>query len=427
MGMDVVDVQLDRVTLSAEVMVGDLNHLDVGSCDLEQLGRAAAVAKRLRARLACLDADIARQRHLLADQVGDRPVENLLDPRHQRPAKADRVDDDRAGVFDQFPGIDDATRSGELPAEYADAIATAMKKLDEAQRAELQRRHPDLERTAKKMSLEAFKRHLSQLVQKLLSDAGVNHTERLRRARKVKFWNDFESGMGMITAAYDPETWARIKQAVNQRANQMFRAGRDDRSDTRTRDQLMADALADLILTQPAAGQTAYGPSARPGTDLVVLIDLDTLLNGLHDASVCRTGNDVDLPVDEVRRLACEANIIPVVLDGEGRALDVGRESRLATPEQRAALRAMYPSCAIDGCEVPFDNCEVHHVKPWEAPTRGPTDLDVLAPLCTSGPNHHAQWHREHWTGHIDPSDRALWITYPDGTTERHPLRRHAA
>jgi len=425
--MELVDQQLDQMALSADLLVGDLNHLDIGWCDVEQLGRAATVAKKLRARVACLDADIARRRRELAEEVGDRPVGNALDPHHQRPQNADQADTDRSDVLDKFPGIDDATRTGELPADYADAIAKALKKLNERQRAEFRQRHPDLEKAARTKSLEAFKRHLSHLVQRLLDDDGVNPTERLRRARKVKFWNDFDTGMGMITAAYDPETWARIKQALNTRANQMYHDGRNDPTDTRTRDQLLADALADMILNPPATSSADPNASARPGTDLIVLIDLDTLLNGLHEAGVCRTGNNVDLPVDEVRRMACEANIIPVVLNGDGVALDVGRNSRLATPEQRTALRAMYPTCAIDGCQVQFDNCEVHHVKPWEPPDNGRTDLDVLAPLCTSGPNHHAQWHREHWTGHIDPADRALWVTYPDGTTERHPLPRRAA
>jgi hypothetical protein len=39
----------------------------------------------------------------------------------------------------------------------------------------------------------------------------------------------------MITAGYDPETWARIKQAVNHHANQLFHAGRNDPGDRRTR------------------------------------------------------------------------------------------------------------------------------------------------------------------------------------------------
>ena len=46
-----------------------------------------------------------------------------------------------------------------------------------------------------------------------------------------------------------------------------------------------------------------------------------------------------------VRQLACDAEIIPIVLNGQGRAMDVGRAARLATPTQRQALRAMHRTC----------------------------------------------------------------------------------
>ena len=43
-----------------------------------------------------------------------------------------------------------------------------------------------------------------------------------------------------------------------------------------------------------------------------------------------------------VRRLACDAQVIPIVLNGQGVVLDEGRAKRTATPEQRRALRAMH-------------------------------------------------------------------------------------
>jgi hypothetical protein len=187
---------------------------------------------------------------------------------------------------------------------------------------------------------------------------------------------------------------------------------------------LTADALTEVILTAPGGGDR----QVKPGTNLAVLVDYDTLTNGLHEHGVCTTSNGIDLPVAEVRRLACEANIIPIVLDSHGVVLDEGRSKRLATDEQRLALRAMYATCAINGCDVAFDQCDIHHLKPWEPPANGETDLDNLRPLCTAGPNHHAQWHRNGWTGHVDAHTGALIVTYRDGTTEHHPLpRQHAA
>ena len=95
------------------------------------------------------------------------------------------------------------------------------------------------------------------------------------------------------------------------------------------------------------------------------MCDLETLRNGLHANSVCETEDGTPLPVEVVRRLACEADIIPVVLGSHGEALAVGRTQRLATPAQRAALRAMHRTCVGVTCTVPFDACQIHDVIPW--------------------------------------------------------------
>jgi len=118
------------------------------------------------------------------------------------------------------------------------------------------------------------------------------------------------------------------------------------------------------------------------------------------------------VPAETVRRHACDAEIIPVVLDGEGRPLDVGRSQRLATCEQRIALRAMYRTCGIDGCNTNFDRCEIHHVLEWTA-DQGPTDLRYLVPLCD---HHHHRAHEGRWRLQLDPDTRDLTVTYPDGT-----------
>ena len=66
------------------------------------------------------------------------------------------------------------------------------------------------------------------------------------------------------------------------------------------------------------------------------------------------------------RRHACDANIIPAVLDTDGMPVDIGRQNRLASRTQRQALRSMYRTCAIDGCDHHFDQCQIHHLLEWE-------------------------------------------------------------
>ena len=113
--------------------------------------------------------------------------------------------------------------------------------------------------------------------------------------------------------------------------------------------------------------------------------------------------------------MACEADVIPIVLDGDGRALDVGRGARLATEAQRQALRAMHRTCIAPNCEVPFDDCRIHHIVPWEQ--GGATDLSNLAPLCESVKHHH-QVHEGGWTLTMTPDRVATWFR-PDGTVHQ--------
>ncbi len=109
---------------------------------------------------------------------------------------------------------------------------------------------------------------------------------------------------------------------------------------------MQVDALADAVTHTDSDG------SATAGGTLVVHIDVDSLTDGRHDATVCRTDSGVDVPIDVARRLACEADIIPVVLDGRGVVLDEGRAKRLATVEQRIALQAMQTTCSHPDCSV---------------------------------------------------------------------------
>jgi hypothetical protein len=124
---------------------------------------------------------------------------------------------------------------------------------------------------------------------------------------------------------------------------------------------------------------------------------------------LCETDSGVAIPVETARRLACEADIIPVVLDGNGVVLDEGRAKPLATFEQRIAIEAMQATCSHPDCSVSIDDCRIHHVDPWE--DGGPTDLSDLAALCDA---HHHLVHEGGWGFTLTPDRIATW-TRPDG------------
>jgi hypothetical protein len=134
------------------------------------------------------------------------------------------------------------------------------------------------------------------------------------------------------------------------------------------------------------------------GTDatIVVTIDLDTLTGKLHKAGILDTGDRIS--PREARRLACTARIIPVVLDGEGQVLDIGRARRLFTRAQLTAMAIRDGGCVAEGCDWPPWMCHGHHWQRWA--DGGRTDLDNGALLC---PRHHARAHDPTYETTIHP------------------------
>jgi hypothetical protein len=116
-----------------------------------------------------------------------------------------------------------------------------------------------------------------------------------------------------------------------------------------------------------------------------------------------------------MRRLCCDAEIIPTVLGGDGEILDQGRSRRTANRAQRRALRAMHRGCAHPDCDVGFEACRIHHIRWWWR-DNGPTDIANLLPFCE---RHHHLVHEGGWTLTMTPQRVATW-TRPDRTTHHH-------
>ena len=153
-----------------------------------------------------------------------------------------------------------------------------------------------------------------------------------------------------------------------------------------------------------------------------ILIDSTTLMHGHHAGTIVDCGLSIELPLETVRRMACVAELTPVIVGADGVKLYLGNTTRLANRDQRRALRAMYRGCAVPGCCVAWDYVIIHHLKYFH--NRGPTDIDNLLPLCVK---HHHYAHEGGWQFHL-ALDRTLTITLPDGTTQCHsPPKAFAA
>ena len=121
-------------------------------------------------------------------------------------------------------------------------------------------------------------------------------------------------------------------------------------------------------------------------TSVLVTISLETLQSQVPGAGLV---GEEPISAGDVRRLACTARIIPVVLGGTSEILDLGRSRRLFSPAQRKAMAVRDRRCRAEGCTVPAAWCEAHHAtNPWVR--GGRSDLAGGVVLCSW---HH---HRAH-------------------------------
>jgi hypothetical protein len=134
----------------------------------------------------------------------------------------------------------------------------------------------------------------------------------------------------------------------------------------------------------------SHGAPAR----LNVTISLEEFKTGLAADAVN------ELSVTTLRRLACDAEIIPAVLGSRGEPLDVGRAKRLVTLAIWTALVIRDRHCGFPGCDRPPLMCHAHHVTHWIA--GGKTSLDNLVLLCG---HHHRVIHHSPWEVRLNPHD----------------------
>lgn len=134
------------------------------------------------------------------------------------------------------------------------------------------------------------------------------------------------------------------------------------------------------------------------------------------------------MSAQQLRLLACDAEIIPMVLSGFGVPLDVGRLHRFFEGELRAAVVARDGGCIFPGCDQPARRCAAHHITSWSA--GGSTTLDNGVLLC---PYHnalvepsHQQLHNENrWEVRLNPTDRLPEFLPPRALDRNRRPRRH--
>ena len=157
--------------------------------------------------------------------------------------------------------------------------------------------------------------------------------------------------------------------------------------DDRSAGERQAEALADVCGYVLDHGDVPECGGHRPHIN--VLIRLDDLQNRARAACLDFGGT---VSPESLRMLACDAAAVPVVLNGKGQPLDVGRVTRTIPDGLRRAVAARDRGCAHPGCDRAVSWSEVHHIHEWER--GGETKLSNLVMLCRV---HHRQIHFTEW------------------------------
>lgn len=180
-------------------------------------------------------------------------------------------------------------------------------------------------------------------------------------------------------------------------------AGGSDVEEQRTRDQLRADVLSDLLLgVGDAASNVLPGPgvgvpgapdpsaegaagagaaAARPygaaGAEIQVIVTLESLLGvSCEPGLVPGLG---PIPAETARQLAADGRWRAWITDAAGAVTATGSTGYVPAAAVARLVRAREPRCRFPGCRQPAVRCDLDHVVPWP---QGRTTTSNLGPLC---------------------------------------------
>jgi hypothetical protein len=407
---------------------------DSGAACFEQtetLGRAVDLLESAIAARVC----VATRSGQVAEWGHTSPtawLRTTLDMRHARA-------EERATLAAQLPRLPQVAKrltAGDLSAGYATAIATGVRRLDDA----------DCERAEDLLlgfvddghSVTQIIRFADKIKDLIAERDGTAAEPEDGRHADRQWWALHRSTSGtFVKGRFSAELTALIKAKLEPLAKP---CGTED---TRDHAERLADALQTYLsdgdsrwdpilvinLHQPAAERpaaerptterpaaerpapgpaTPAGPAGRPLRDVNSPdrtadardqrgpMAASTPPNGAAPEPIpqppaptwpfdgtpftARLADGTPLPTERARQILLNAGFSTLVLGTDGHPLYLGRRVRCATPAQRRVLLTRYATCAVHGCEIPATGCQVDHVFGWD--NGQPTDLDHLVPCC---------------------------------------------
>ena len=296
-----------------------------------------------------------------------------------------------------YPATEAAFDAAEINAAHVIAILTALQSLPVELRETVE---PHLIERARECPPE----EIAGFVDELLQALGLDKASDIRRERRLtERGADLArtlDGARSMSVTFTDDVGDAVERAL---AKAGAPTGPDD---TRTLRQRQHDALGEIANAYLAAHGTPSFTGA-PRT-MIITMDLETLENQLIERWITLP-DGATISAATARRLACDAELIPIVLGRNGEIVDVGEAGHeFSAITRRAAYYRDGGRCAFPGCRGQV--VELHHIVFRRH--GGPNSLDNAAWLCRY---HHWAVHEGGWTLQRDPVDKSYIWTGPRG------------
>ncbi|MEV6240079.1 DUF222 domain-containing protein [Lentzea sp. NPDC051838] len=278
----------------------------------------------------------------------------------------------------ELPETASAAAEGALSIAHVAEIAKAMKHLP----AEVENLVVDFAREHEPKAIGDFGKGLAYGLYQDDPEPGEPQPERLVN-QHYKRWR--KDGMLEIRALLDKVTGAAYEAALDPLAKPRPDTG--EGPDQRDRSEREGEAFAELVNLMVRADQLPEH-GGEPVT-LTLTMSYDDLAAKTGDALL---DNGERIPADQVRQLACNAGIIPMILGGQSQPMDIGRKTRTFPAGIRRILVARDRGCAFPGCSRPPRHCDAHHIHYWA--DGGDTSVGNAVLLCR---HHHTLIHQSEW------------------------------
>lgn len=313
-----------------------------------------------------------------------------------------------ARQLDQLPDTNEAFANGDLGYQHVALIAkTAGQVGAEAVRVS----ESTLLQAASEMDPNRFSLLTRQVRNMVDPDGALADANRAYAQRYLHVSSSLD-GLVFVDGRLDPAGGAVLQTALNALTAPMP-------GDPRKAEQRRADALVELCRRQLDGGKLPEAGGQKPHLSVTVSAAALAGMPGTEGGNLEWGGI---VPAETVRRLACDAALAVIPLDGSGAPIDAGRATRTIPPNLRRALAVRDGGCRFPGCDRPIDWTDGHHLKHWA--DGGETKLTNLMLLCGF---HHHLVHEGGWR--LVREDGGAWQAIPPperGRARRRPVEAAA-